>query len=260
MFKNIFYHVVTCTGSGYCIPHPLDSKRLLFFSFDVCHIIKNIRNQFLDRYLTRCGQRINFQFIKITFERQKRSILRWVRRLKRKSVYPSNIERQNVQLALDIFSSEMIGLFKSAMFTGSPQFNDCDETLLFIETFHKWFQLHDVSNCTQHIHQRLPDKRQFSCPEDERLTWLESEFLDYLHDWKETVKNQSKQFYLTTQTHDATVLTTRSTVHFIRYVMQSSCVFGAQVEMTRITKHFFTGTCLAWATTTYSRGTLIMTT
>ena len=46
------------------IPHPNDSKRKLFLSFDSSHIIKNVRNKFFDRSLQRKGKSIRFDFIK----------------------------------------------------------------------------------------------------------------------------------------------------------------------------------------------------
>jgi hypothetical protein len=43
---------------------PNDSKWKLFLSFDSSHIIKNVRNQFIDRSLQRKGKSIRFDFIK----------------------------------------------------------------------------------------------------------------------------------------------------------------------------------------------------
>jgi hypothetical protein len=46
---------------------PNDSKWKLFLSFDSSHIIKNVRNQFIDRSLQRKGKSIRFDFIKILY-------------------------------------------------------------------------------------------------------------------------------------------------------------------------------------------------
>ncbi|KAH7974095.1 hypothetical protein HPB49_009833 [Dermacentor silvarum] len=52
----------------------------------------------------------------------------------------------------------------------------------FMGTVHRWFVLMDVSKCTQHIHQKNADCKQFKSAGDERLIWLETNFLDYLAD------------------------------------------------------------------------------
>ncbi|KAH7953271.1 hypothetical protein HPB49_006688 [Dermacentor silvarum] len=57
-------------------------------------------------------------------------------------------------------------------------------TVQFMDTVHRWLVLMDVSNCTQHIHQKNADCKQFESAGDERLIWLETSFLDYLDDLK----------------------------------------------------------------------------
>ena len=53
------------------IPHPCDDKRLLFLSFDPSHIIKNLRNQFLEKQM--CGKEnfITGDYVKKIYEMQK---------------------------------------------------------------------------------------------------------------------------------------------------------------------------------------------
>ncbi|KAH7949408.1 hypothetical protein HPB49_009361 [Dermacentor silvarum] len=68
---------------------------------------------------------------------------------------------------------------------------------------YRWFVLMDVSNCTQHIHQRNPDSKQFEAESDDRLEWNAATFLDYLEDMKRHCL--AKQF-LTKETHAALIL------------------------------------------------------
>ncbi len=50
------------------IPHPLDKKRKFAVSFDSSHLIKNVRNQFIDRKLKWNGKPILFYYIKRLYE------------------------------------------------------------------------------------------------------------------------------------------------------------------------------------------------
>ncbi|KAH7986002.1 hypothetical protein HPB49_026166 [Dermacentor silvarum] len=61
----------------------------------------------------------------------------------------------------------------------------------FMDTVHRWFVLMDVSNCTQHIHQKNADCKQFASAGDERLIWLETSFLDYLADLKRSQQDEN---------------------------------------------------------------------
>lgn len=62
------------------IPHPNDAKRKLFLSFDSSHIIKNLRNQLINRTLQRKGKPIMFAFIKRLYEMQKNLTLKLVKK------------------------------------------------------------------------------------------------------------------------------------------------------------------------------------
>lgn len=75
----------------------------------------------------------------------------------------------------------------------------------------------DGRNCTQHIHKNMPDSKQYESAADERLVWLTSSFLQYLEDLKREC--QPKQF-LTKETYHALVLTTKSNVECIRYLLE----------------------------------------
>ncbi|KAH7940782.1 hypothetical protein HPB49_005618 [Dermacentor silvarum] len=67
---------------------------------------------------------------------------------------------------------------------------------------YRWFVLMDVSNCTQHFHQRNPDSKQFESESDDRLEWLATTFLDYLEDMKRHCL--AKQF-ITKEIHAALI-------------------------------------------------------
>jgi hypothetical protein len=88
------------------ISHPNDPTRKLYISFDSSHIIKNVRNKFIDRPLKRKGKPILFAFIKRIHEKQKKVIMKLVKklttskRLKNKALFTST-SNEMLQLLKD---------------------------------------------------------------------------------------------------------------------------------------------------------------
>ena len=175
MFKLLNPEGILC----HQVPHPNDKKRILFLSFDSSHIIKNVRNQFIDRPLKWNGKRILFDYVKRLYEKQKNTLLKPVRKLSKKHLELTKIERQNVGKALDIFSRDLVAAMETYRRQNVSGFVDCQETIMFMKRFIKWFEIHDSCNLTQAILKRLPNKAPFSSENDERLQWLEA-FLKWL--------------------------------------------------------------------------------
>ncbi|KAH7949036.1 hypothetical protein HPB49_004241 [Dermacentor silvarum] len=104
----------------------------------------------------------------------------------------------NMQRAVQVFSPPVTAAMKllqeQAGHTCDASFAGVGPTVQFMDTVHRWFVLMDVSNCTQHIHQKNADCMQLESAGDERLIWLETSFLDYLAD----LKNPRTSFNLST--------------------------------------------------------------
>ncbi|KAH7981065.1 hypothetical protein HPB49_021272 [Dermacentor silvarum] len=63
------------------VSHPLDNDRVIFLSFDPCHILKNIRSQFLERTLTDGSGMITGTFVQQLYEFQKHKTVKLARNL-----------------------------------------------------------------------------------------------------------------------------------------------------------------------------------
>jgi hypothetical protein len=124
---------------SHVIDHPNSGERKFFVSFDSSHIIKNLRNQFIDRPLKRNGKDISFHFITRLHEKQKRKLLQPVRKLTQRHLEPTKIERQNVQRALDIFSRPMASALESYRRLKVSGFLGSEETISFLLKIIKWF-------------------------------------------------------------------------------------------------------------------------
>lgn len=101
--------------------------------------------------------------------------------------------------------------------TCDVEFTGAGPTITFMEHVHKWFALMDVSNCTQHLAQKNPLVRQYCSVSDDRLIWLETEFLDCMHDLR--VQSPTNNF-LTRETFAALAQTTKSNIQCVRYLLE----------------------------------------
>ena len=207
------------------ITHPVDENRKLFLSFDQCHILKNIRNQFLEREMTDGSGDISGKYLKLLYKLQKDEIVKPVRNLTKKHIEPTAFEKMNVRRAKELFSPSVIAAISalkenSLVHPQAYKFKDAEATLTFMTNINRWFIMHDISNTYHHIHGRNQDKMQFLSINDNRLEWLLDYFIPYL-DTMKAAGNQLGKEFLTNETFEALVLTTRSTVDCIKYLLQN---------------------------------------
>lgn len=137
------------------VSHPTDKDRKHFVAFDQCHLSKNIWSQFLSRDIGKDGE-ITSQYLKDLYKMQQHSIVKPVRFLTRKHVYPTSMEKMNVRRAVEVVSPPVTAAMKllkeQAGHTCDASFAHNGATILFMDTMYRWFSLMDVSNCTQHVH------------------------------------------------------------------------------------------------------------
>lgn len=136
-------------------------------------------------------------------------------------MYPNNIEKMNVKRAVEVLSPDVTSalecLKEQAGHSCHPCFAAGGPTIVFMKNMYRWFVLHDTSNKQQHVQQRFPDVRHYDDPNDERLEWLEVAFPLYIEELKKQATHPLG--FLTTETYEALLLTTYSTVACIRYLL-----------------------------------------
>ncbi|XP_040354454.2 LOW QUALITY PROTEIN: uncharacterized protein LOC120850237 [Ixodes scapularis] len=206
------------------VSHPLDKKRKLFLAFDPCHILKNIRSQFLasNRFLCNNGKYITPKYVRGIYDlQQKQGAFTLVRGLSRKHVFPSNFEKMNVKRALDVVSPQVTSVLRYLQRYGTQfgifGFEDCLPTIEFVELVYKWFSLHNIRSSTFHIFSKDPMRMPFYDANDERLSWLENDLLDYFLVWKDSAP--AKAAFLSEETYEALCITTASTVPCTRHLL-----------------------------------------
>ncbi|KAH7938544.1 hypothetical protein HPB49_025074 [Dermacentor silvarum] len=214
-FKLLGYGCLT-----YRIEHPCDPERPLFLSFDPCHVLKNVRSQFLAHDIGPKGE-ISSSHLKAVYELQKDLTVRPVRYLSRKHVYPNNIEKMNVGRAVQVLSPAVTAalehLKEQAGHTCSVSFASAGPSITFMKYIYHWFVLHDTSNTTQHLRQNFADAPHYDNVDDDRLEWLEATMPMYLEDLKKRCSHPKE--FLTKETYEAFLITTYSTVACIKYLL-----------------------------------------
>ena len=169
------------------------------------------------------GHSISTSFIRLLYDMQKQGVMKPVRNLTHKHVYPSNFKKMNVSRALKIFSTEMITALKflkqNAESLGEERFLETDAPIEFLEMVNKWFNILNVTNKYRHITSRNPDVMHFVSVNDSRLDWFENTFLKYLKEWQESCHNPNQ--FLSKETYLAVKLTTESSVKCIKFLLNS---------------------------------------
>ncbi|KAH9379508.1 hypothetical protein HPB48_020435 [Haemaphysalis longicornis] len=137
-------------------------------------------------------QTASFATIRELYSKESHHLLKHGYRLSRKALYQSNIERQNVKLAMQIFNDFLPGALRAL----GTKHNDATAT--FIEIVIKWWKVVNVK--TPLKGKRLQDQFQqpvFSVDNDPKVYFL-STLRTWLEDWKSKRLDKST---LTKKTH-----------------------------------------------------------
>jgi hypothetical protein len=208
------------------IPHPYSPGLHFFFSFDYCHAIKNARSIFLDHDMASSDGIISANYLKTLLDMQENLIIKPVRFLTRKHLYPSNLEKMKVYPAVQIFSPAVTASLRYLAHHHEhdnydeefPNFKDSIATIKFMENMYKYFQIHDVSNRTQYIHKRDPNTAPYTDVHDARLIWLNEDFPKFINDIQTTSAGANMKG-LTKETAEALIFTARSTYLCVKYLI-----------------------------------------
>ena len=120
--QNLFKQFSSKHEIKQSVPHPCDPHRPFFLIFDFVHIIRSIRNNWLNQHDADCSfifpsfedisnsnfpasiSRASFEDIRNQYRLEHSSTVKQDHKLTAKVCWPTNLERQNVNLALAVFS------------------------------------------------------------------------------------------------------------------------------------------------------------
>lgn len=211
-------------------PHPFDSDRPLFFVIDSVHILKCIRNNWINQKNNdkcmfypdfdncynidnKCMKYASFNTLKHLYDLEKSSIVRYENKLTLKSLSPSNLERQNVQLVLQVFNEYVV----NALLILGPKNNlkYSLETAKYIELIYQWWCIMNVK-CPQKG-KRLKNTFMYpltNSPDDTNMQFL-YKFIDWMNEWKDV--SVTSDGVLTKETHFALTHTTYALTEMTKY-------------------------------------------
>eukprot|EP00731_Ephydatia_muelleri_P018851 Em0011g891a len=151
------------------IVNPHAPERSIFFFSDPPHLIKTVRNCWLNRRMWKMTLQRLFPGMRI------------VPKLKYEHIHLIPFSKMRVDLAAQVLSESVA---KAMELTGGPVVS---ETVKFITMMDKFFDCLNVDNYSSGYTQRKPFKQPYRSANDFRLNWLEKEFLPYLDQWEQSV-------------------------------------------------------------------------
>ena len=210
---------------NYYKEHPFDSNRLIFQFYDPVHILKNLRNNFINKkdpeqtvqYFIKNDsgelilQKAKFIHLYLLYREKANNPLKISSKLTLKSLIPSSMERQKVSLALKIFCPEnVIGLKYLAEKINDPSIL---QTAFLIDKFTKWFTYFNTKTPDKGINRNDPHLNPISSTNNITLDFFKS-FIEWLD-----IQTPLKSKFLTKQTSGALRVSSVSLVNCSVYLI-----------------------------------------
>jgi len=233
--RNMF--TMLCGGGQLqsSIPHPFDSTLQLFFMFDSVHLLKCVRNNWLNQSDTRqtfmfpsfqnaddVVRRASFADLKALHGLENTRVVKLAPNLTHKALHPTNTERQKVSLALKVFNEKTV----AALEFFHALSDTVENTKTFINIILRWWKMVNIKHPNQGRNLRDTDCEPFHRLDDPRLQFM-SQVVAWLDRW-EQMKNKARHGCLSQETHFAlrhTVVTLQLlirhllTEHKLQYVL-----------------------------------------
>lgn len=174
--------------------HPKDPNRPLFFIYDPVHILKCIRNNWLnqknasqcmfypefenlDSIKTAC-----FATIKKLHSMEAGNIVKFAYGVTLKALMPTNLERQNVKFVLQIFNDYVIEGLRE--FSGNKDLQHVQDTADYIRLIYTWWSIMNVKTLFKGQSKRNVFQEPLCLSEaDEKNVFLKK-FVLWLDKWK----------------------------------------------------------------------------
>lgn len=159
-------------------------KNSLFVFGDAPHLIKSLRNHFIDKGYFVHGKHVGPEPLKRLVSSQRIDI-KIAHKLSEKHFPKESLKRQKVSLATQLFSNSVsAGIRKLASMKLSPPMpSETEDTAIFLKLTNDWF---DIFNSAVPVHDQRPTKKAFGFHD------AYSEQLDILMKMKDTTENTVK--------------------------------------------------------------------
>ena len=215
------------SGTGRLVPYiqnPINVDERIYILFDTVHLLKCIRNNWINDVEksfifpdfsdnTVILNAVFSDLINI-YHMEKESILKDGYKLTWKSLFPNNIDRQNVKLALKVFDRTTIAALE-VLGPHTSKLQHWEGTAQFISIVLKFWNIVNVKNTTKGLHKLLEDATVISSIKDDRLNWLDR-FSSWLKLWNTKTE---KQGHLSKETSTALIHTVDTLVLLVKYLL-----------------------------------------
>jgi hypothetical protein len=228
---------------NYFIENPNFNNLKVFLTYDFVHIFKNIRNNWInlknhwstflypDFNDLSIIKKASFHHLRVINDNEKDLLIKKAFKLNNKTLYPSNIERQNVTLVDNVFHRSTIAALK--------EIEDYAETADFVEIIRNWW---DIVNSKSVIAGKIK-KNEYSGPihdlNDPKLQYLR-QFVLWIREWR-LLTESNVGVGLTKDTSAAIERSTTVLVDLVLYSFQQlgvSYVLGGKFQTDNLEKRF----------------------
>lgn len=174
--------------------------RPLYFIIDPPHLVKTIRNALANssahrksRDLWKNGESLSWKIIELVYDLTKgQSFIS--HSLTKSHVKLSSFSCMTVLYAVQVLSNSVANNIEALANHTSLKKCDTKELVVFIRKMNKFFDCVNGKVTEGEAETTNPDKLPFCNPNDERLNFLETEFLNYFEDWKHDVSQRPGSF------------------------------------------------------------------
>ena len=202
--------------------------RFIYLFSDAPHLVKTARNCLYHsgdgkctRYMWNNGFYILWSHIRSLYLQDLDRGLKLLPRLTADHVNLSSYSVMRVNLAAQVLSATVAAVLKNY---GPPE---AAGTAKYCEMVDKFFDCLNVRNTKEYECKRKPFLAPYTDADDERFTWLESEFLPYLSSWKESTENRDGDFtqnarnkmFISWQTMEGFQMTTFAMIEAVKYLL-----------------------------------------
>ena len=142
-------------------------------------------------------------------------------------IFLNSYSLMRVKLAVQALSNSM------AIALGQLIGDEASETSKLCEMMNKFFDGINVRSLTEHKNRNNPDVKHYTDVSDERLNWLQNDFLAYLTTWKNNIQQRGNNFtatakakmFISWQTFEGFKITSYSTIEVVRVLLHEGFEF-----------------------------------
>jgi len=215
----------------YRVVNLFSPERYIYFVSDPPHLIKTARNCLSNSGSGKCSRFmwnndgfILWSHIQEMFYDDQNHGLHLLPKLSYDHIHLTSYSIMNVRLAAQVLSNSMSIALKEYGTAESA------ETAKFCSMMDSFFDIVNIRNTKEHIHKSKPLLAPIASPDDERLTWLTDEFLNYFTQWLHSIetrpgnftKTAKEKMFISRQTYQGLKITVNSIVECVRYLLSNN--------------------------------------